>query len=223
MSQNHKSPRSISRRNFLKVGGLSAAAAGLAACGIASVVPTSSQARLDSFSFGEKNMNGRILITYASMCGSTADIAADIGKAFADCGFLVDVKPVLENPSLEGYQAILIGSAIKFGNWLPEAVEFVKANRQKLGSLPVALFCVHIRNTADDEESRKNRIAYLDEIRPLVQAINEGFFPGRFDRRGAAMLLPGILARITPPFDFRKPKAVRSWSENLSTLLAQTI
>ena len=35
-------------------------------------------------------------------------------------------------------------------------------------------------------------MAYLDAVCPLVQPVAEAFFAGRFDRRGATQLLPGL-------------------------------
>ena len=106
-------------------------------------------------------MNKRILITYATKAGSTVDIAVAIGQTLYARGFLVDVKPVKENPVLKGYQAVLMGSAIRMGSWLPEAVDFVKTNQQALNKMPVALFTVHMLNTGEDDASRTARLAYL--------------------------------------------------------------
>jgi menaquinone-dependent protoporphyrinogen oxidase len=164
-------------------------------------------------------MNNRILVTYATAMGSTVDVAAEIGKTLLDQGFSVDVKPIRESPHINGYQAVLIGSAVQHGNWLPEAVDFVKTNQQALNHVSTALFCVHIQNLGDDETSRQNRLAYLDAVRPLLQPVAEGFFAGKFDRRGAALLLPGWLARFVPPIDLRNWKMMRTWAENISPLL----
>ena len=164
-------------------------------------------------------MNNHILVTCASALGSTAGVAAEIGKTLGARGLHVDVKPVEQNPSLDGYQAVLIGSAVHHGNWLPEAVEFVKSNQQVLKRVPVSVFTVHITNLGDDANSRRNRLAFLDAVRPLLQSANEVFFAGKFDRRGAAMLLPGLVARLIPPMDFRNWKTIRAWAENLGPLL----
>ena len=211
----------ISRRRFLQVGCLTTAACGLAVCGVsmAAPVPDLASVELPSFSYGERTLNNHILVTYASALGSTADVAAEIGKTLGAHGFSVDVKPVGQNPSLDGYQAVLIGSAVHHGNWLPEAVEFVKSNRQALKRMPVAAFTVHCTNLGDDANSRKNRLAFLDEVRPLLQPVKEVFFSGKFDRRGAAMLLPGLVARLIPPMDFRDWKTIRAWAEGLDPLL----
>ncbi len=57
-------------------------------------------------------MGIRTLVAYASRTGSTAEIAAEIGKTLSACGFAVDVLPIREKPQLDGYQAVVIGSAV---------------------------------------------------------------------------------------------------------------
>lgn len=166
-------------------------------------------------------MNNRVLVAYATHCGSTIDVAASIGETLADQGLGVDVKPIKENPQVDGYQAVLIGSAVQHAQWLPEAVNFVKTNQSALNRVPVALFCVHIQNLGDDETSRQNRLAYLNNVRPLLLSVAEGFFAGKFDRRGAALLLPGWIARFVPPLDFRNWKKIRAWAEGTRPLLLQ--
>ena len=164
-------------------------------------------------------MDQRVLVAYASAMGSTVDVAAEIGKTLAARGLSVDVRPIQSQPQLDGYQAVLIGSAVQSGQWLPEALDFVKQNQQALNCLPVALFCVHIRNLGDDEASRAGRLAYLDAVRRLLQPVAEGFFAGKFDRHGAALLLPGWFARFIPTMDLRNWKKIRSWAESIQPLL----
>jgi menaquinone-dependent protoporphyrinogen oxidase len=77
-------------------------------------------------------MTNRILVTYATRAGSTVEVAAAIGETLRGSGFSVDVKPVKEKPSVEGYQAVVVGSAIRLGSWLPEAVNFVKNNQDRV-------------------------------------------------------------------------------------------
>jgi menaquinone-dependent protoporphyrinogen oxidase len=163
-------------------------------------------------------MNNRVLIAYATYAGSTVEVAAAIGETLGARGFSVDVKPIQDELQVDGYQAVLIGSAVHHGHWLPEAVDFVKANQVALQRVPVALFCVHIQNMGNDEMSRQRRLAYLNEVRPLLQPIAEGFFAGRFNRRGAALLLPAWLARFIPNIDLRNWKTICTWAASLSSL-----
>ncbi len=79
----------------------------------------------------------------------------------------------------------------------------------------MALFTVYISNMGNDENSRRNRLAFLDAIRPLLDPVDEVFFAGKFDRRGAALLMPGWLARFGPPIDMEKWVKIRAWDEDL--------
>jgi len=128
-----------------------------------------------------KTMNKRVLITYATRAGATAEIAAAIAETLAARGCTVDVKPVKEKPKLDDYAAVVLGSAIRMGGWLPEAVDFVKANQAALNSMPVALFTVHMLNSGDDEASRAARAAYLNAVRPLLQDAETVYFEGKMD------------------------------------------
>jgi len=215
------STKSISRREFLKKGSLTVAAVGLTAGGIAEAIPIPdpSEIELPSATFGRKIMNERILIAYASGLGSTAEIAAAIGQVLGSNGYSVDVTPMVENPPLEAYDAVVLGSAVRYGRWLPEAAAFVETNQDVLNRVPVALFTVHITTLGNDPTSRQNREAFLAEIRPLLNPIDEAFFAGKFDRRGAALMLPNWLARLIPSLDFRKWDKIQAWAESLPALL----
>ena len=219
------STKPITRRDFLKLGCLTTAAAGVTVCGVSAALPISDESEIDfpSSSYGDKNMPNRILVTYASGLGSTAEIAVAIGETLSANGLSVDVKPIQENLQIDDYQAVLLGSAVRHGNWLPETVEFVKANQQALNNLPVALFTVHITNLGNDPASIQNRQAFLDQVRPLLHPVDEVFFAGKFDRRGAALLLPGWLARLVPPMDFRKWKTIRAWAEGIRPQLVKQV
>lgn len=161
-------------------------------------------------------MNKRILITYATRAGSTVEVAAAIGETLAARGFEAEVKPIKEKPSLEGYQAVLVGSAIRMGNWLPEAVEFVKDNQTALNQMPVALFTVHMLNREDDEESHANRMAYLKDVRPLLKPVEEIFFAGRFDMSRLSFLDRMISKAVKAvDEDCRDWDRIRGWAQTV--------
>jgi menaquinone-dependent protoporphyrinogen oxidase len=176
--------QNLSRREFLKTSGIAVGAAVIACTGSGCTVTEAPQAlqteiETPSYEYGaEFNMNGRILVTYATRTGSTVGVASAIAETLSQRGFAVDVKPVKDNPSPAGYQAVLIGSAVNGANWLPEAIEYVRTNQTELQQAPVALFCVHIMNTADDEKSLKKRQAYLKDVRPLLESAVEAYFAG---------------------------------------------
>jgi menaquinone-dependent protoporphyrinogen oxidase len=155
-----------------------------------------------------------ILVAYATQFGSTAGIADAIGNAIREAGAAVDVRCIRDVQAIAPYHAVVVGSAVHLGHPLPEAVEFVQRHRSDLGHVPVALFCVYISSLP-----QRTREAYLDDIRALVQPVSEGFFTGRFDKRGAALLIPKVLAWLVPPIDRRNWREIRGWASSLVPLL----
>ena len=83
-----------------------------------------------------------ILVTYATRFGSTQEIAEAIAETLREDGHTVDVHSMSDVQDIHEYQAVLLGSAVNHAHWLPEAVEFVKANQEALSRIPVALFTV---------------------------------------------------------------------------------
>lgn len=162
-------------------------------------------------------MGKQVLVGYASGKGSTVGVAEAIGKTLGERGFSVDVKPMKDRPSLDGYDAVVLGSAVNGGKWLPEAVSFVEANKQTLAALPVAVFCVHAMNFGDEPKPTKRRLAYLNDVRALLTPCDEGFFGGvaplgedtSFILRGAFKAFGGHTG------DNRDWDAIKAWAEHL--------
>jgi menaquinone-dependent protoporphyrinogen oxidase len=169
----------------------------------------------EEYTFGKEDaMNDRVLITYATRAGSTAEVASAIGETIGGRGFLVDVKPVKENPSPDGYKAVIMGSAVRMGGWLAEAVNFIKNNQAALNNMPVALFTVHILNLGEDEESRTGRLAYLKGVRPLVKPVDEVFFAGRLNPEKLPFVDRLMAKMVKPPIgDLRDWDKIRAWAD----------
>jgi menaquinone-dependent protoporphyrinogen oxidase len=120
------------------------------------------------------------------------------------------------NPSLTGYQAVIMGSAIRMGNWLPEAVDFVKANQSALNAMPVALFTVHMLNTGEDETSRNARLAYLNSVRPLLNNAEETYFLGKMDFSRLSFMDRFISKMVKAvESDQRDWEKIRQWSKTI--------
>jgi len=210
-------PRPVTRRKFLKAAGITLAASAFTCSGVGYIATRTPETETPDFTFGGENtMTKRILVTYATRAGSTVEVAAAIGKTLAERGFAVDVKPIKERPEVGNYQAVVIGSVVRIGRWVSEAVEFVKKNQPALNAMPVAVFCVHGNNLEDDEQSRAARNAYLDNIRLLIQPVDEAFFAGSVDPKRVSLLERVMINTVKSPVgDFRDWEKINAWAQTI--------
>ena len=168
----------------------------------------------------------KILVAYATRAGSTVDVAEKIGEALRANGATVDVRAVKDVHDVNGYAAVVVGSAIRMSNWLPEAVEFVKKNQAQLRQMPIAFFTCHRLNTGDDATSRQAREAYTAPVRQIVTPKTEAFFSGVLDHSTLNFLDRTLAQAVeksthTPAGDFRDWDAIREWAQTILPKLAK--
>jgi menaquinone-dependent protoporphyrinogen oxidase len=171
-------------------------------------------------------MSNRILVTYASRAGSTAEIAEAIGRTLSEGGAQVDVIPMNDVKDLSAYRAVVAGSAIRGSKWLPEAVQFIQAHRSTLAQKPFAMFTVCITMAMKNAENyRAGVMEWVAPVRALVKPLREGLFAGRLDFSKLSFNWDTLMLRFTvalgifPRGDHRDWNAIRVWAEGLSPLL----
>ena len=162
-------------------------------------------------------MSEKILVAYASRTGSTREVAEAIGQALAAGEADVDVRSAKDAGDVAAYDAVVIGSAIRAGKWLPEATKLVSANREVLAERPVAYFVVCLTMKDNTRESRKTVSAYLDPVRALVEPVSVGLFAGTLDYDRLPLPLRPIMKYgfKAPAGDFRDFGAIRAWAASL--------
>ncbi|MFZ6018760.1 MAG: flavodoxin domain-containing protein [Chloroflexota bacterium] len=175
------SEKRVSRREFLKIAGVGLAATAFTCSSLGYVATRQPQVDLPEMNLEKENAMKKILVTYSTRAGSTAEIAATIGQTLSQRGYSVDVLPVKKQPNPSDYDAVILGSPIRMGSWLPEVIDFIKENRTLLEPMPVAVFTVHMLNSGNDEESRTNRQAYLNAVREWIVPTEEVFFLGKME------------------------------------------
>lgn len=85
-------------------------------------------------------MSARVLVAYASKLGSTAEIAETIAHVLRDGGHHAVALPARDVTSLEGYDAVVLGSALYAAYWQRDAHRFVDRFREDLKARPLWLF-----------------------------------------------------------------------------------
>jgi menaquinone-dependent protoporphyrinogen oxidase len=211
----------ISRRRFLVLG---AGATALACGGMGALGMQPPAVELATSSCGVGNdPRERVLVAYASQCGSTGEIAAAIGQVLCEAGAAVDVHPVDHVSDLSPYRAVVVGSAVHSSKWLPEAMGFVERQREALNRVPVACFAASLTNVEDTAETRRRAASFLDPVREQVQPVDEGLFAGKLDF-GKLPFLYRFLWPLTAgghvgEGDYRDWEAIRAWATGLGLKL----
>jgi menaquinone-dependent protoporphyrinogen oxidase len=171
-------------------------------------------------------MTNKILVTYASRTGTTAEIANLIRIILAKNGAEVDVLPVQEVKDLSPYQGVVAGSAIRAARWLPEAVQFVRAHQSMLRHKPFAMYTVCITLAMQNGEKYRNAVReWTAPVRTIVPPLSEGLFAGMIDFKRLPFNWETLKLRATvgmgifPRGDQRDWNAVRAWAESLQPLL----
>jgi menaquinone-dependent protoporphyrinogen oxidase len=176
------------------------------------------EAKVSGKTYGEnKSMSPKILVAYSSRTGSTAEVADAIGKKLAQGGTTVDVMSVKDVRSLNGYRAVVLGSAIRADKILPEISSFVKANKNELQKVPVAYFIVCMTLREDTPEKRKKADAYLDPLRAEIKPVDAGLFAGKMDYSKLSFIEKLIIKNIVKVTegDFRNWPEINGWAETL--------
>ena len=210
--------RNMDRRDFLaltggiigtlSLGGLSTAGSSQAA---SIVFPETKCGDESNITNGKK-----ILVAYTSQYGSTGGVAEAIGKELCGKGAKVDVCLMKNVKNLSSYPGVVVGSAIFRGKWMPEAVNFVKANAEVMSRIPVAYFMVCMTMHQPGEDNRRKVLAYLD---PVLQTISQVKpvdiepFAGVMNYSNLSWFNKKIIiSKGVPEGDFRNWEAIRAWA-----------
>lgn len=82
----------------------------------------------------------RVLVAVASKHGATREIAEVIAVELRGMNLETDCLDTNDVESLDGYDAVVLGSAIYMGKWLDEARSFASTYAADLADVPVWLF-----------------------------------------------------------------------------------
>jgi menaquinone-dependent protoporphyrinogen IX oxidase len=93
----------------------------------------------------------KILVTYATMSGSTARTALAIGEELIHQGKEVDIVPLEKVTDLAAYGAIVIGAPMVMG-WHRSALKFLRHHRVDLQRIPLAIFVTALSLTSTGEK-----------------------------------------------------------------------
>jgi menaquinone-dependent protoporphyrinogen oxidase len=160
----------------------------------------------------------RVLVTAASRHGATAEIASMIGHALAEAGLHTDVKPLDTLDGVAGYNAVVLGSGVYIGRWLPEAAEFVQRHALELDARPVWLFSSG--PIGSPEPKPEGDPTGIVELSASIRARGHRTFAGRLDKGrlgiGERLVIRAVHAQEG---DFRDPAEIAAWARQIAVEL----
>ena len=107
----------------------------------------------------------RVLVAYATMAGSTADVAKTVAEEIAKSGAQVDVLPLSEVKDLAAYDGVVVGAPMIMG-WHRAASGFLKRQRSAFQRIPLAVFVTAMSLTQTGESSVDGVPVTVDEKLP---------------------------------------------------------
>jgi menaquinone-dependent protoporphyrinogen oxidase len=111
----------------------------------------------------------RILVTYVTMAGSTAEVAQVIAEEIRRDGLQVDVLPIREAGDPAGYDAVVAGGPMIMG-WHREALGYLKRHRRAWSQIPLAVFVQAISLTETGETAVDGLPVKVDDRLPKPPA-----------------------------------------------------
>ena len=164
----------------------------------------------------------RVLVAAASRHGATHEIAGSIGQTLRSRGCDVTVADAGRIDTLDGYDAIVLGSAVYAGHWLPDA----KAVAERIPDLhpfpAVWLFSSGpVGDPPKPDEEPVDVTAIVDATSPRGHRL----FAGRIDKSKLGFAERAIMIAVrAPEGDFRDWDEISDWALGIADALdgAQT-
>ena len=159
----------------------------------------------------------RVLVTAASKHGATAEIAAAIADELRAAGVAAELRPPEDVASLDGYDAVVIGSAIYTGRWLEPARRLTERLYSGLRTRPTWLFSSGPIGDppvpAEEPADGARLVAELDAREHRV-------FAGRLNGDDLGWVERAITSFVNADDgDFRDWDAIRAWARAIAAAL----
>jgi menaquinone-dependent protoporphyrinogen oxidase len=166
----------------------------------------------------ERMMANSVLVGYATRYGSTEEVAGAIAATLGECGLEVDLRPVSEVKTANGYDAIVVGAPLFMFRWHKDALQFLSKNRGMLESKPLALFALGPVHEPHDEGEWQDSWDQLNkelEKFPWLEPLDIEMFGGKYAPEKLGFPLK-LFAGAEPASDIRDWEAIKAWARALA-------
>ncbi len=160
-----------------------------------------------------------VLVAYAGKHGSTEGIATFIARRLRERGRDAEALRVEAVTTLDGVDAVVLGSAVYAGSWMKEAMGFVHRHAATLADLPVWLFSSG--PLGEEIRDGMDQIKQLPELRDLLRPEDHRIFFGALDKEKLGFAERMIVKAVkAPDGDFRDWDEIGAWTDAIAERLA---
>lgn len=107
----------------------------------------------------------KVLVAYATMAGSTLEVAEAVGEEIAKQGIQTDVLPISEIADIQAYDGVVVGGPMIMG-WHREARRFLKKHRKAFQQIPFAVYVMAMSLTETREMGAESVSITVDNDLP---------------------------------------------------------
>ncbi len=164
-------------------------------------------------------MSKKILLAYGTVAGSTAEVAEFVAKEMEQGGALVDVIPVESVKDITGYDAVIVGTAVRIFKILRKTKRFLNRHRNDLRKVPVAYFLLCLTMGQDTPDNVRQAKEYAKPMLAIKDPVSLGLFGGVIDHTKLNDIF-GKTMKAVPEQDNRDWEKIRTWArETLPKLI----
>lgn len=158
-----------------------------------------------------------VLVSAGSKHGATAEIAESIGDTLARRGLNVTVAKPDEVTNVDGYQAVVLGSAVYAGHWIEPA----KNLAQQIATIhPKPAVWVFSSGPLGDPPKPEEDPVDASEIIELTSAREHRVFAGKIEKSKLSFGEKAIMIAVrAPEGDFRDWEEITAWAEGIADAL----
>ena len=159
----------------------------------------------------------RVLVSVASRHGGTEEIGEAIAAALTEEDIESEVQPPERVATLDGFDAVIVGSGVYAGHWLEAGKRFIERHKAELRQRPVWLF------SSGPLGDPLAPIAEAVDVAPLVETIaarGHRVFAGKLAREELGFGERALVKMVRAPYgDYRNWPEIAAWAHEIAASL----
>ncbi len=169
-----------------------------------------------------------VLVAYASVHGSTAEVGEFIGKTLTERGLKVTTASVDAVRIISPYDVVILGTAIQMGTWLPEMTDFITRFQDMLATKTVYLWVSCIRVLEPHGYQHVMEYYMANDLLERLKVQDTAVFAGKLDlqqvdwneRWTLAARYDGATWPSSFDGDFRDWDTIRAWCDKIAEAIS---